>query len=184
LTWKFRIKYHEGKSFYFSCFPAFLMIIFGEYFLLIVSSTIAIMSTIVIDPITLDDSEIQFDFIHASGPGGQNVNKLASAVQLRFDVLHSPSLPDDVRLRLLKIAGRRINNQGVLVIESKAYRTQEQNKQEALRRLEEIVSQAIQPPKPRHKTKPTLASKLRRLETKRHRSQVKLLRHKYHHEDE
>lgn len=141
------------------------------------------MTTIIIDRITLDDSELQFDFIHASGPGGQNVNKLASAVQIRFDVLHSPSLPDDVRLRLLKIAGRRINHLGVLVIEAKAHRTQEQNKQEALRRLKGMIQEAIQPPKPRHKTKPTQASRLRRLETKRKHSQVKSLRQKYHHEE-
>ncbi len=142
------------------------------------------MTNICIEHLIIDESELQLDFIHASGPGGQNVNKLATAVQLRFDVLHSPSLPDDVRLRLLKIAGRRINNLGVLVIESKAHRTQEQNKQEALRRLETLVREAIPPPKPRHKTKPTLASKQRRLESKRHRSRVKSLRHKYHHEDE
>ncbi len=137
------------------------------------------MTTIINDHLILDESELQFDYIHASGPGGQNVNKLASAVQLRFDVLHSPSLPDDVRLRLLKLAGRRINNLGVLVIEARQHRSQEQNKQEALRRLVEMLRKASLPPKPRHKTKPTLASKLRRLETKRRRSQVKSLRHKH-----
>lgn len=142
------------------------------------------MTTIIIDSLTIDESELQFEFIHASGPGGQNVNKLASAVQLRFDVLHSPSLPDDVRLRLLKLAGRRINNLGVLVIEARQHRSQEQNKQEALRRLTEMLQAASQPPKPRRKTKPSLASRLRRLESKRRRSHVKSLRHKFHSEEE
>ena len=137
------------------------------------------MPNIITDHIPIDDSELEFSAIHASGPGGQNVNKLASAVQLRFDVLHSPSLPDDVRLRLIKLAGRRINNQGVLVIVARQYRTQEQNKQEALRRLENMLQKASRPPKPRHKTKPTLASKQRRLETKRRRSQTKIMRRKY-----
>ena len=137
------------------------------------------MPNLITDPFPIDDSELEFSAIHASGSGGQNVNKLASAVQLRFDVLHSPSLPDDVRLRLIKLAGRRINNQGVLVIVARQYRTQEQNKQEALRRLENMLQKASRPPKPRYKTKPTLASKQRRLETKRRHSQTKLMRRKY-----
>lgn len=142
------------------------------------------MTIYINDNINLDESELQFEFIHASGPGGQNVNKLASAVQLRFDVLHSPSLPDDIRLRIIKKAGRRINNQGVLVIEARIYRSQEQNKREALRRLVEIVQGAIQPPKARYKTKPTLASRQRRLDAKRKRSQVKFQRRKYHNDDD
>lgn len=142
------------------------------------------MTIYINDNFYLDESELQFEFIHASGPGGQNVNKLSSAVQLRFDVLHSPSLPDDVRLRIIKNAGRRINNQGVLVIEARIHRSQEQNKREAIRRLIEIVQEAIKPPKPRHKTKPTLASRQHRLDTKRRRSQVKVLRRKYHNDDD
>jgi ribosome-associated protein len=103
------------------------------------------MTIYINDNFYINESELQFEFIHASGPGGQNVNKLASAVQLRFDVLHSPSLPDDVRLRIIKNAGRRINNQGVLVIEARIHRSQEQNKREAIRRLVEIVQEAISP---------------------------------------
>ncbi|NMC14870.1 MAG: aminoacyl-tRNA hydrolase [Chloroflexi bacterium] len=134
-------------------------------------------------PYHIDENELEFDFIHASGPGGQNVNKLASAVQLRFDVLHSPSLPEEIRLRLQKLAGRRINNQGILIIEARQYRTQEQNKQEAIRRLTELLHKASQQPKFRHKTKPTLASRLQRLETKRRRSRIKSLRQKSFNEE-
>jgi ribosome-associated protein len=141
------------------------------------------MSTVTSSPIIIDDSELHFDFIHASGPGGQNVNKLASAVQLRFDALHTPSLPEEVRSRLIKLAGRRVNIEGVLIIEAKQYRSQEKNKQEAVRRLVELINKASQPPKPRHKTKPSLASRLRRLETKHKRSQVKSFRQKYRNED-
>jgi len=137
------------------------------------------MPGIIVYPFFIDENELEFTYIHASGPGGQNVNKLASAVQLRFDVLHSPSLPEDVRLRLQKLAGRRLNNQGVLIIEARQYRTQEQNKQEAIRRLTELLHKASQPPKPRHKTKPTMASRLRRLEIKHRRSRIKSLRQKF-----
>ncbi|MBN1536763.1 MAG: aminoacyl-tRNA hydrolase [Anaerolineales bacterium] len=138
------------------------------------------MTLYINDRISIDESELQFEFIHASGPGGQNINKLASAVQLRFDVLHSPSLPDEVRLRLIKLAGRRINNQGVLVIEARQRRSQEQNKQDAVQRLTDMLQAASQPPKPRYKTKPTQASRQHRLDSKRRRSQIKFLRQKYH----
>jgi len=128
--------------------------------------------------ILIHESEIQFDFIRASGPGGQNVNKVASAVQLRFQVLASPSLPEDVRLRLARLAGRRMNEAGELVIEASRYRTQEQNRQDAVTRLVSWIRRAAEPPKPRKKTRPTAASKQRRLEQKRQRGEIKQLRRK------
>jgi ribosome-associated protein len=123
--------------------------------------------------IALDDREISETFIHSAGPGGQNVNKVATAVQLRFDVRHSPSLPDPVRARLEALAGRRLTLDGVLVIEAKRHRTQERNRQDALDRLFELIRRAAQPPVPRRPTRPTLASKTRRLEAKGQRSTVK-----------
>lgn len=128
--------------------------------------------------ILIHESEIQFDFIRASGPGGQNVNKVASAVQLRFQVLASPSLPADVRLRLARLVGRRMNEAGELVIEASRYRTQEQNRQDAVQRLVSWIRRAAEPPKPRKKTRPTAASKQRRLEQKRRRGDIKQLRRK------
>jgi ribosome-associated protein len=126
--------------------------------------------------LSLDESELHWSFVQSSGPGGQNVNKVATAVQLRFDVRHSPSLPEDVRQRLIRLAGRRSTTEGILIIEAHRYRTQEQNRQDALARLVELVRQASVKPKIRKKTKPTLASRQRRLEDKRHRSQTKRLR--------
>lgn len=123
--------------------------------------------------IALDDSEIGLQFVRASGPGGQNVNKVSSAVQLRFDVAHSPSLPEDVRERLMRLAGNRLTNDGVLVIEAQRFRTQERNRQDAIARLVELIRQAAVKPKPRINTKPTKASQRRRLETKQRRSTVK-----------
>jgi ribosome-associated protein len=124
----------------------------------------------------LDSSEIQEEFIQATGPGGQNVNKVATAVRLRFDVLASPSLPEEVKRRLLHLAGKRITAQGVLVIEGRQYRTQEQNRQAALERLVRLIQTAMEKPKPRHKTHPTLASKQRRLTDKKHKAELKSLR--------
>jgi ribosome-associated protein len=125
---------------------------------------------------SLDESELQLEFIRASGPGGQNVNKVSSAVQLRCDMLNSASLPEPVRQRLLHLARSRISEAGVLVIEAKRYRSQEQNRLDAIQRLVALLQKAAAPPKPRKKTKPTRASVEKRLEAKRRRSQSKRLR--------
>jgi len=126
--------------------------------------------------IMIDEEEIHQQFIRASGPGGQNVNKVATAVQLRFDVAHSASLPEDVRERLTRLAGKRITKEGLLIIDARRFRTQEKNRQDAVARLINLIRQAAQRPKIRKKTKPTLASKERRLEKKHHRSKIKNLR--------
>lgn len=123
--------------------------------------------------ITLDEAEIEEHFIRASGPGGQNVNKVATAVQLRFDVEHSPSLPAPVRERLKALAGRRITGDGVLVITAQRFRSQARNRADALQRLVELVRTAAHPPKSRKATRPTRASKRRRLADKRHQGELK-----------
>jgi len=119
---------------------------------------------------------IEVHAVRSSGPGGQNVNKVATAVQLRFDVLHSPSLPDDVRIRLVRLAGKRLTNDGVLVITARRHRNQRENRDDAVERLVEMIRLAAVPPKKRRKTRPTAASKTRRLEDKRRKSRVKRMR--------
>lgn len=126
--------------------------------------------------IELDEREIQEDFVRASGPGGQNVNKVSTAVQLRFDVARSPSLPDPVRARLIALAGRRVTQDGVLIIEAERYRSQRRNRDDALERLIELIREACEVDKPRRPTRPTLASKKRRLDSKQRRGETKKLR--------
>jgi ribosome-associated protein len=129
------------------------------------------------DTLSIDDGEVSETFIRSSGPGGQNVNKLATAVQLRFDVRHSPSLPHEVRARLERLSGKRLTRDGVLVITAQRHRTQERNRDDALERLVELIRAAAVRPTPRRPTRPTFASKTRRLEGKKRRSGVKALRH-------
>jgi ribosome-associated protein len=126
--------------------------------------------------ISLDESELEERFIRASGPGGQNVNKLASAVQLRFDVRHSPNLPEDVRARLERLAGRRLSGDGVLVINAQRHRTQERNRQDARDRLIALIERAAVAPIPRRPTKPTTGSRERRLQSKKRHGSLKDLR--------
>ena len=130
----------------------------------------------VTNSISLDEREIQESFVRASGPGGQNVNKLATAVQLRFDVERSPALPEGLRARLKTLAGRRLTQDGVLLISAQRHRTQERNRQDALERLIDLIRRAATPPVPRRPTRPTLASKRRRLEAKSRRAGIKSLR--------
>ena len=124
----------------------------------------------------IDESEIQLEFIRSSGPGGQNVNKVATTVQLRFDVRRSSSLPDDVRERLIHLTGRRITEDGVLIITARRFRSQERNRQDAIDRLIELVRRAAERPSLRRNTRPTLATKRRRLDTKRRRGETKRMR--------
>jgi ribosome-associated protein len=130
-----------------------------------------ITSTISIDP-----GELEEVFVRAFGPGGQNVNKVSTAVQLRFDVARSPALSEPVRRRLRELAGKRLTSDGVLVITAERFRSQARNRDDARQRLIELVREAATPPKPRRATRPPHASKLRRQDAKRRRSTVKTLR--------
>ncbi|MFP4474538.1 MAG: alternative ribosome rescue aminoacyl-tRNA hydrolase ArfB [Desulfatibacillaceae bacterium] len=126
--------------------------------------------------ISIDESEVTMDFVRASGPGGQNVNKVASAVQLRFDAAGSPSLPEDVRQRLMALAGSRLTESGEIVIDARRHRSQERNRQDALDRLAELIQKAAYRPPKRKTTRIPRAAKKRRLEGKRKRGEKKKLR--------
>ena len=135
------------------------------------------------DAITIPDSEITLGFVRADGPGGQHVNKTATAVQLRFDVRNSPSLPEAVRLRLERLAGRRLSKEGVLVIDARSHRSQKQNREEALARLKHLIEAAARPPRTRRPTRPSAVSRKRRLENKRRRARLKQSRQAVRGED-
>ncbi|MGB5156278.1 alternative ribosome rescue aminoacyl-tRNA hydrolase ArfB [Desulfobacterium sp. N47] len=128
------------------------------------------------DKISIQDHEIKEEFIQASGPGGQNVNKVASAVQLRFDVKNSSSLPDDVRKRLFQISGKRISSEGILIINARRYRDQIKNRKDAADRLVELIQKAAEIRKKRVRTTPSINSRIKRLEAKRRRSTIKNIR--------
>jgi ribosome-associated protein len=130
----------------------------------------------VTDTISIDESELSESFVRASGPGGQNVNKVSSAVQLRFDVRHSPSLSNDVAVRLMRLAGKRLTKDGVIVIVAQQHRTQERNRADARERLFDLIRQAAVKPIPRRATKVPKAAKRQRLEGKKHRASIKRLR--------
>jgi ribosome-associated protein len=128
------------------------------------------------DRIIINEDEIQLDFIRSSGPGGQNVNKVSSGVQLHYDVKNSPSLPEDVRNRLMRQAHNRITQGGILILEAKQFRTQEQNRQDAVERLIELIRTAAKKPKIRKRTKISKDSNRKRLEAKRRRGRIKRMR--------
>lgn len=126
--------------------------------------------------LSIDENEVHLDFVRSSGPGGQNVNKVATSVQLRFDVRRSPSLPDAIRQRLMRLAGKQMTDNGVLIINAHQFRTQDRNRQDAIDRLIALIRRASVEQKTRRRTKPTLASRQRRLEMKRRHGEVKRLR--------
>lgn len=126
--------------------------------------------------IELDEKELHFEFVRASGPGGQNVNKVSTSVQLRFDVLSSPSLAPEIKERLARLAGSRMTEEGVLIIDARSFRTQEQNREDALRRLQALLERAARPPKMRRATRPSRAAKAARVDEKKKRGAVKRTR--------
>ena len=126
--------------------------------------------------IEIDSADIFIEFVRSSGPGGQNVNKVATAAQLRFDVVHSKSLTPEVRERLRRMAGKRVNAAGEIVIDARRYRTQQRNREDALERLKRLIEKASVPPKVRRKSAPPPSEKLRRLDDKKHRAGIKKLR--------
>ncbi|HSR17248.1 MAG TPA: alternative ribosome rescue aminoacyl-tRNA hydrolase ArfB [Ignavibacteriaceae bacterium] len=126
--------------------------------------------------IFIPETELHFNFIRSSGPGGQNVNKVSTAVQLRFDIINSPSLPEQLKKRLIAVSGNRATKEGILIIEAKRFRTQESNKQDALKRFIELIRKAEKKPKRRIKTKPSKESRQKRIEEKKKRSEVKKMR--------
>jgi ribosome-associated protein len=130
----------------------------------------------VTDTISIDDSELSESFVRSSGPGGQNVNKVSSAVQLRFDARHSPSLPNDVAIRLMRLAGKRLTKEGVIVIVAQQHRDQTRNRADARERLFDLIRQAAVRPVPRRATKVPKAQKRKRIEGKKHRGHIKSLR--------
>ena len=134
------------------------------------------MTAIQITPsFSIDENELQFSFVRASGPGGQNVNKVATAVQLRYDVLNS-SLPADMKERVRHLAGKKLTDEGILLIEAKTYRTQEQNREDAVKRFVDLMRRAFEKPKARRRTKPTKASKETRIKEKKQRGEIKRMR--------
>ena len=135
------------------------------------------------DQIALDPEEIEETFLRAGGPGGQNVNKVSTAVQMRFDVRHSPSLPEALRSRTERLAGRRLTKDGVIVITAARFRSQERNREDALARLVELLQKAAERPRPRRATRPTRAAKERRLKSKTERGSIKKLRRRPVRED-